>query len=173
MPAKKKPTPPQPDEGPSVDAVVLARLFGLTPTRISQLGKAGTLPKAKQRGKYLLWPSVKNYISALKNPKVNGHSTAGGEELPEGIRSRKERKLDLECQKIEHALEVQRGKYILKSQAAEAGAKAAIASKTAWEGIEDELPPLLEGLPAPQMKLKLRDYGRMKAQELSELFDHD
>ena len=171
MSANKKPAPAPKDEGPTVEAVVLARLFGLTPTRISQLGKNGTLPKARERGKYLLWPSVKNYIAALKNPKVNGHSTADGTELPEGIRTRKERKIDLECQKIEHQLEVQKGKYMLKSDAVEAASVAALASKTAWEGLEDEIPPMLEGLTAAKMKVKLRDYGRMKSNELAEIFE--
>ena len=171
MSSKPKQKPAQKDEGPTVEAVVLARLFGLTPTRISQLGKNGTLPKARERGKYLLWPSVKNYIAALKNPKVNGHTTADGTELPEGIRTRKERKLDLECQKIEHQLDVQKGFYILKTTAMEAASIAAVSSKAAWEGLEDDLPPMLEGLTAPKMKVKLRDYGRMKAKELSEIFD--
>ena len=168
MSAKKQ---PEQKEEVAVEAVVLARLFGLTPTRISQLGKNGTLPKAKARGKYLLWPSIKNYIAALKNPKVNGNGTANGEELPEGIRTRKEKKLDLECQKIEFALDVSKGKFISKSAAIEAASIAAIASKTAWESLEDTLPPMLEGLPAPKMKMKLRDFGRMKSKELSEIFD--
>jgi len=170
--ADMKTKPATKDTVPTVEAATLATLFGLTPTRISQLGKQGTLPKAKERGKYLLWPSVKNYIAALKNPKLNGHSTADGTELPEGIRTRREKKLDLECEKIAHQIEVAKRNYMLASEAYAAGAMAAVASKAAWEGIEDELPPRLEGMTAAQMKTELRAYGHIKAKELSEVFEN-
>lgn len=171
MSAKKQlAKPPPKEEGPAVEAVVLSRLFGLTPTRISQLGKNGTLPKAKERGKYLLWPSVKNYIEALKNPKLNGHSTADGTELPEGIRTRREKKLDLECEKIAHQIEVAKGKYTLASDEEMAGMQFGMAVKQVIEALEDELPPHLEGLNALQMKVKIRDHGRSKLIDLQEFF---
>jgi len=61
--------------------------------------------------------------------------------------------------------------FIRITEAIEAASIAAVASKAAWEAIEDELPPQLNGLTAPQMKVKLRDFARMKANELSEIFN--
>lgn len=63
-----------------------------------------------------------------------------------------------------------RGLYVTCSSAAADGAQAATASKAAWEGIEDELPPRLEGLSAAQMKKELRTYGQLKSRELAEVF---
>jgi DNA-binding transcriptional MerR regulator len=60
--------------------------------------------------------------------------------------------------------------YIRIAEAIQDAARAAIASKSAWEGIEDELPPRLEGLSAAQMKKELRAYGQLKARELAEVF---
>lgn len=60
--------------------------------------------------------------------------------------------------------------YIRITDAIEAASLAAVASKSAWESIEDELPPQLEGLSAAQMKVKLRAFAQLKARELSEIF---
>lgn len=162
--------PKKSEEGPTVEAGVLARLFGLTPTRISQMGKAGTLPKAKERGKYLLWPSIKNYIAALKNPKINGHGTADGSEMPEGIRSAKQRKIELECEKLQRQIDVINGKLVFAADVEADGYSFGMAAKQMWEEIEDALPPMLEGLTAAQMKEKLRGYARSRIMDLHEHF---
>lgn len=60
--------------------------------------------------------------------------------------------------------------YIRITEAIQDAARAAVASKAAWEGIEDELPPRLEGLSAAQMKKELRIYGQLKSRELAEVF---
>lgn len=60
--------------------------------------------------------------------------------------------------------------YIRITDAIEAASMAAVASKAAWESLEDELPPQLEGLSAAQMKVKLRAFAQLKARELSEIF---
>lgn len=61
--------------------------------------------------------------------------------------------------------------YMPLAEALEGAALAGAAVNAAWEGIEDELPPILEGLPAMAMKGKLRDYARSKCIELSQCFE--
>jgi hypothetical protein len=65
----------------------------------------------------------------------------------------------------------EQGRYILREEAAKSAAVAAMASKGKWEQIEDELPPMLEGLTALQMKEKLRPFARRVIMELAEVFD--
>lgn len=60
--------------------------------------------------------------------------------------------------------------YIRITEATNAASMAAVASKAAWEGLEDDLPPRLEGMTASQIKKELRDYGRVKAREIAETF---
>lgn len=64
----------------------------------------------------------------------------------------------------------EQGKYILREVATAAGMEAGLASLGAWERIEDDLPPMLEGLTAAQMKVKLRDYGRLQSLDLAKHF---
>lgn len=169
MSAKTKPSAPK-DTVPTVEAGTLAKLFDLTPTRIAQLGKEGVLPKAQERGKYLLWPSVKNYIAVLRNPKLNAHGTADGTEQ-ETLRTRREKKLDLECEKLRIQNQKLLGMLIPFEEMTEGAAMVGVKIKAAWEELEDVLPPQLEGLTALAMKSKLRDYGRMKCLELMENFE--
>lgn len=144
------------ESGPTVDAHILATLFGLTSTRIAQLGKAGTLPKAKERGKYLLWPSVKNYIAALKNPKLNGSGTADGTEDPESLRSRREKKIDLECQKIQLWIDAEKGKYITRSEVDERDTKIGSAVAAFLTRYEREMPAVCLGLLLPQSQFAFK-----------------
>jgi len=65
----------------------------------------------------------------------------------------------------------EQGHYMRHSEAIAAASKAAIASKAAWEELEDALPPQLEGLTAAKMKLQIRDFSRMKCAELAEVFE--
>ena len=69
-----------------------------------------------------------------------------------------------------HRAQVERGHYILATDAIQAGTQAAIASKSAWENLEDSLPPILEGLSAAKMKVIIRDYARVKCDELAAIF---
>jgi hypothetical protein len=64
----------------------------------------------------------------------------------------------------------QQGTYILKSEAQAAGMKAGNASKQKWEKLEDDLPPLLEGKEAAQMKQIIRQLARERCSEMSQLF---
>lgn len=65
-------------------------------------------------------------------------------------------------------VQVERGKYMLKTDAEAAGMQFAQHVKHGWEKIEDSLPPMLEGLSAAQMKEKLREFARMQLLELHE-----
>ena len=89
------------------------------------------------------------------------------------IQAARLRKLRAEAESKEHALAVEKGLYILRSDAVKAGSRAGLASKHAWENIEDSLPPMLEGLTALQMKEKLRDYARSVNLELAAVFDDE
>ena len=64
----------------------------------------------------------------------------------------------------------EQGKYILATDAETDGMKAGLAAKHMWEQIEDALPPMLEGLSALQMKIKLREFAAARIVELHELF---
>ncbi len=70
-----------------------------------------------------------------------------------------------------HRTQVEMGQFVPMTSSMDAGARAAVASKAAWESIEDDLPPRLEGLTAAQMKKELRDYARQKCAELSDIFN--
>jgi len=70
-----------------------------------------------------------------------------------------------------HRTQVEMGQFLPMTASMDAGSRAAVASKAAWESIEDDLPPRLEGLTAAQMKKELRDYARQKCIELSEIFN--
>lgn len=64
----------------------------------------------------------------------------------------------------------EQGKYILRDVSTSEAMQAGAASRAAWEKIEDELPPMLDGLTAAQMKVKLRDFARSRCIELAEHF---
>jgi len=86
------------------------------------------------------------------------------------IKAARLRILTAQAEKIEYQLAVERGEYMPLAEALEGAAMCGTRSKAAWEAIEDELPPQLEGLTALQMKVKLREYARSKCLELSQAF---
>jgi hypothetical protein len=57
-------------KSPTVDVSTLAKLFNLTAMRVQQLATDGIVVRSG-RGKYELWPSIRNYIKALQERKVN------------------------------------------------------------------------------------------------------
>ena len=156
------------ESAPTVSAGVLAQLFGLTPTRISQLGKAGTLPKAKERGKYLLWPSIKNYISALKDPKQNGYGTADGTDGPETLRSRRERKLELECEKLDHQIKVMQGEYVTKESQIREGLLVSQVIRAQILKIPADLPQSIIGLEYSDAVIRCEQFADHMLAELYE-----
>lgn len=133
------------DTGPTVEAGILARLFGLTPTRISQLGKSGVLPKAG-RGKYFLWPSIKNYIAELRDPKLNAHGRADGSDNPESLRAKRETKLDLECKKLDFQIKVLNNEYVSVESELQDGYLISQTIRSEILKIPSELPQALIGL---------------------------
>lgn len=156
-------------EATSVEAGQLARLFELSPTRIAQLGKSGVLVKSEKRGRYLLWPSIQGYIRQLKNPRINSHGTADGTESPT-LRTRREKKLDLECEKLQIQIDVENRRLIPINEAVAAASQFAMTCRKLWEGVEDELPPILEGLSSLEMQSRLRDVSKAKIMEMHEAF---
>jgi hypothetical protein len=67
-------------------------------------------------------------------------------------------------------IQTDRSLYILRTAAASDAAQAATASVAAWENLEAELPPRLEGMTSPAMAKELREFSRLKCRELAELF---
>jgi hypothetical protein len=63
-------------KSPVVPVGTLAKLFNLTEVRVQQLSVEGVVIKAA-RGKYDLWQSIRNYIKALQERKVNQWSGEG------------------------------------------------------------------------------------------------
>ena len=73
-------------KSPTVDVGTLARLFNLTAVRVQQLATDGVVIKAA-RGRYELWPSIRNYVKYLQERKVNQWAGEQGGDY-EGHRSR-------------------------------------------------------------------------------------
>jgi phage terminase Nu1 subunit (DNA packaging protein) len=63
-------------DNPTVEVGVLAKLFNLTAVRVQQLATDGIVIK-HARGRYDLWPSIRNYIKYLQERKVNQWSGSG------------------------------------------------------------------------------------------------
>lgn len=64
----------------------------------------------------------------------------------------------------------EQGRYILQEDAISAASQFAMACRKSWEVIEDEVPPMLDGLTALQMKSKLRDLAKAKISEIRNCF---
>jgi transposase-like protein len=92
-------------------------------------------------------------------------------DITDEMRVEKLLKIKAERETKEHQLLLAKGQAVEARLVANAAAYAAAANKAAWEEIEDSLPPLLEGLTAAQMKVKLRGYARKKCLEMAEIFD--
>ena len=71
--------------------------------------------------------------------------------------------------KVAHELEVAKGLYISKEEADEDFFRAGSALKASILAMHGELPAVLEGLTAVQMKRKLKDYALNMLQSLSEV----
>jgi hypothetical protein len=164
--SSKPKQPPVSEEGPTVEAAVLARLFSLTPTRISQLGKAGTLPKAKERGKYLLWPSIKNYIAELRDPKLNGYGRADGGGEAETLRMKRERKIDLECEKLDAQVKVMTGEHVSLESQKRKGLLISQTIRGQILRIPAELPQAIIGLEYVAAVLKCEEFADHMLEEL-------
>ena len=148
----------------------LAKIMGLSETRVSQLGLEGVIKQA-ERGRYYLMASIAGYIAYIKNARVNGKGKLNGEDGEENITSRKEKKLELECEKIRVFIEKEKRNLIPIEEMIEGASMAGVTISQAFDQLEDDLPPMLEGLTALAMKSKLRDYGRMKRLDMIEHFE--
>jgi DNA-binding transcriptional MerR regulator len=116
------------------------------------------------------------------DPNVSGDSgdALTPDEIDDKIRTLQQLLLDAKDYEVARTIKTQlsgmreiikvqqeRGVLMPTADAEAAGRLAGQASRQAWEKIEDELPPMLEGLTAAQMKSKLRDYARARCLELS------
>lgn len=63
-------------DSPTVPVETLAKLFNLTAVRIQQLAGDGVVVR-KERGRYDLWASIRNYIKFLQDRKVNQWDAGG------------------------------------------------------------------------------------------------
>lgn len=97
MPKKAK-NEKQGSESPSTDVTTLSKLFNLTPIRIQQLANEGVTVKSA-RGRYELWPSIKNYIKYLQERKINQWTT--DEENPTELKKHQLRRTKEEADKLE------------------------------------------------------------------------
>ncbi|HWL51336.1 MAG TPA: hypothetical protein VNQ90_02815 [Chthoniobacteraceae bacterium] len=70
------------DQKIEVTGPELAAVIALTPTRVQQLSREGIIRKAS-RGKYLLWPSISNYVAYLQE-RAQGKRGNDGEPVDAG-----------------------------------------------------------------------------------------
>lgn len=81
----------------------------------------------------------------------------------------------LEAKRIAFALEVERGRFVDSESVRENGVKIGAAVKAAVLRLESELPPILEGLDAPEIQKQIRTAGdeilRMLADTESDLWN--
>jgi phage terminase Nu1 subunit (DNA packaging protein) len=148
------------EERPQVKSETLAKLCNITTRRVEQLAKDGIMVK-RERGLYDLWGSVASYIRFLQEASTN----QWGSDSPDLNEVRK-KKMELECKRIEFALDVEKGKYVRRVDVIEEGFRVGTVLKQVMMRLENDLPPMLEGLKAAKMKPKLRDYSRNELVEL-------
>lgn len=112
---------------------------------------------------------------ALTPDKIDARLNALQRELLHAIDYETARKVRTQIAGIKDLIKVEteRGTLMATSDAQSAAMRAGAASRAAWEKLEADLPPMLEGLNALQMASKLRDYGRLKSKELSEHFTNN
>jgi hypothetical protein len=67
-------------------------------------------------------------------------------------------------------IQKERGIYVLMAEVHAAARHAGNASKQKWEKLEDDLPPLLEGKEAAQMKTIIRKLARARCEDMAGLF---
>lgn len=117
MPKKAK-NEKQATESPSTDVNTLSKLFNLTPIRIQQLANEGVTVKSA-RGRYELWPSIKNYIKYLQERKIN--QWTNDEENPTELKKHQLRRTKEEADKLELANARTRGELVEVSRVKQLG----------------------------------------------------
>lgn len=73
------------------------------------------------------------------------------------LNSARIRKTNLECEKLHFQLEVERGKYTSNDKIRDDLIKIGSATKASLLRLENELPPILEGLTAEDMQIKIKE----------------
>lgn len=116
--SKKTKDEKQASESPSTDVNTLSKLFNLTPIRIQQLANEGVTVKSA-RGRYELWPSIKNYIKYLQERKIN--QWTNDEENPTELKKHQLRRTKEEADKLELANARTRGELVEVSRVKKLG----------------------------------------------------
>ena len=165
MSAKK--TAPAAPKVATADTTQLCRLFNLTSARIGQLAKDGIIFKT-DRNQYDLWRSVRGYIEFLQRSKTEGAAhmersgtTGDAQELEELVRQVKAArtyndartlKVQIDALRAGYALEVEQERYCSLAQIEDGMDGIAAVVRNSIKRLEADLPPMLEGLDAAQMK---------------------
>jgi phage terminase Nu1 subunit (DNA packaging protein) len=151
-------------DSPTVPVDTLAKLFSLTAVRIQQLAADGVVVR-KERGRYDLWASIRNYIKFLQERKVNQWDT--GEES-KGWQHERERltRAKADVAEIEAAL--------MKGQSHDAAAVAKVwgdmitNARTKLLAMPTKLAAQLEGLTIAERQDALRDCINAALSELAD-----
>jgi phage terminase Nu1 subunit (DNA packaging protein) len=186
MSAKKAPAKKAAPSAPKVaqaDTEQLCRLFKLTSARIGQLAKDGIIFKT-DRNKYDLWRSVRGYIEFLQRSKTEGASnmersgvTGDAQELAELVRQVKAArtyndartlKVQIDALRAGYSLETEQERYCSIAQIEDGMDGIAAVVRNSIKRLEADLPPMLEGLDAAQMK---RIIGEKIAQVIQTIHD--
>lgn len=162
-----KKTAPAAPKVAQIDTTRLCRLFNLTSARIGQLAKDGIIYKT-ERNQYDLWRSVRGYIEFLQKSKTEGAShmersgvTGDAQELEELVRQVKAArtyndartlKVQIDALRAGYALEVEQERYCSIMQIEDGLEGIAAVVRNALKRLEADLPPMLDGLDAAQMK---------------------
>lgn len=91
--------------------------------------------------------------------------TEGAE--PEGLTEARVRKTNLESERLQIIIDRERGALVAKEWHDDQMFKVGSFMRTLIIGLQDELPPMMEGLTAGQMKKRLGEWGLAKLEELS------
>ncbi len=99
-----------------------------------------------------------DYRAAKAGQQKRPESLEGGDEADAAeLPALKARKLRGECERIEFWLAVDQGQYLPVARVREDLLRIAGATRAAVMELESTLPPLLEGLAAPEMQVKIRE----------------
>ena len=131
-------------KSPVVPVGTLAKLFNLTEVRVQQLSVEGVVIKAA-RGKYDLWQSIRNYIKALQEKRVNQWSPQSGD-ASNDYEANRSRLTKAKADIAEMELAKMRGESLDAKAVEQVVGEMVMDAKTKLEAFEFKLNGLLEGL---------------------------
>ena len=135
--------------------VALAKYFDVSPKTLRRYELAGVDIFDEE--------AVRLHVSKLVGPKAEAFKDQG----PGG--DAKDRKTEWECRLLQQKFERQAGDLLPVAKVEEEGIMLGAVSKSLWDRLENDLPPMLEGRTAAEMQKVLRDYARNALVQLSDL----